>query len=527
MIAILLACLAIILLASTAPTIGLTTDEQAYMTGADSYARWFFMFAKDPTRALQPANIDTYWSINHEHPPVEKIWSGLVWLATHNTFGEFISNRLGVILLVGLLVALLYWLIGENYGKPAGLFTATALLSMPRFFFHAHLAALDVPVAAASFAVVFIFWKTIDRKGWGWGALWGIVWGLAVGTKLNGIFIFFALIVWGMIFRRNWSMFLRLMIMGGTAILTFLVTWPWLYHQTWTRLIDYVKFHLDHYVIGQWFLGQFYSPPPWYAVLVILFAVVPLTITVLSLAGVARAGNGKQDGGLAWLLIVSALISISPFIFGKSLLYDNERLFMPVFPFLAALAGIGFGNLAYRLEKLIYRVRQFGLAKLGTILLGFALLFPQSLALVQIYPHLLAYYSEGVGGIAGAAKLGFETTYWGESYNAVISFLNTHAQGNDVVWVDDKDHFLFYQKIGLLRQDLHITNSSPGLNREDLNSSFTFENANWHVFQYRQSQYGVGGEQNFLPLKILENQVPVLELQYSGVPLMKLYGKLK
>ena len=162
-IATFVAIFTILILTATAPGIGLTTDEQAYMTGADSYARWFYMLAKSPARALQAANIDPYWSINHEHPPVEKIWSGLVWLATHNFLGEPMANRLGVILLVGLLLALLYWLIAENFGKPAGLFAVAALLSMPRFFFHAHLAALDVPVAAATFAVVFVFWKTLDR----------------------------------------------------------------------------------------------------------------------------------------------------------------------------------------------------------------------------------------------------------------------------------------------------------------------------------------------------------------------------
>ena len=526
-IAILLAGLTIILLTATASKIGLTTDEQAYMTGAESYARWFLMLVKDPPRALQPANIETYWTVNHEHPPVEKLWSGLVWLATRRIFGEFVANRLGVISLVGLLAALLYLLIAGNYGKPAGLFAVAALLSMPRFFFHAHLAALDVPVAVASFAVVFAFWKGVDRKGWAWGLLWGVVWGLAVAVKLNGVFILIALIAWILIFRRKWLLILHLGLMGLTALITFFLVWPWLYNQTWTRLIEYVNFHLHHYSIGQWYLGQFYSHPPWPAVFVIIWAVIPLTTTILYLAGMTRAGNGKRDGGLGWLLIFGAFVSISPFIFGENLLYNSERLFMPVFPFLAGLAGVGFASLVSIFQKWLNRLHRPGLALPALIILGVGLLAPQSVSMAGLYPHLLSYYSESVGGVPGAMKLGFETTYWGETYIAAIPYINSHAKSGDVIWVDDGDHLRFYQELGILRQDVRVINTDPTVNPINPADYGNFGKADWFIFQFRQSQYGLKGEQNFLPLQILKTQTPLYELAYRGVPLMRLYGRLQ
>ena len=90
--------------------------------------------------------------------------------------------------------------------------------------------------------------------------------------------------------------------------------------------------------------------------------------------------------------------------FGKTQVFDDERLLMPVFPFLAALAGIGFG-------AAIQAVRQFAQQRAHpawampaiAVLVGLAFI-PQSLFAYDLYPHLLSYYSEGLGGLPGAAR---------------------------------------------------------------------------------------------------------------------------
>jgi 4-amino-4-deoxy-L-arabinose transferase-like glycosyltransferase len=526
-VAILLACVTTVILTATAPAIGLTTDEPAYIASADSYARWFWVLVKDPARAFKPATIETYWTLTHEHPPMERIWSGLVWMATRHVFDELTANRFGPILLVAILVALLYLMIAGTYGKAAGLFAVVALMCLPRFFFHAHLAALDVPVAVASFAIIFLFWKTVDRKGWAWGLLWGVVWGLAVAVKLNGVFILIAILMWFLIFRRKWSVVLRLSLMGLVAVLTFFLVWPWLYYQTWTRVMDFVNFQLHHYGIGQWYFGQFYMPPPWHFVFVILWAAVPLTVMALFLVGMMRAGKGKRDGGLVWLLILSVFASLSPFIFGKSLLYDDERLFMPVFPFLAALAGVGFGWLITCLGKLAKRIKRPTLAAPAAVLLGIALLMPQFVTMVGLFPHLLSYYSEGVGGLPGATKLGLETTYWCETFAAALPYINAHAQPGDVIWSEDNDVLRYYQAIGKLRQDVKFIDINPSQYAPGQPGEGIFRTADWYIFQYRQSQYGTKDEEGYLPLRILETQTPAYEVRFEEVPLMKLYGALK
>jgi 4-amino-4-deoxy-L-arabinose transferase-like glycosyltransferase len=526
-IAILLAILTAIILAVTAPAIGVTTDEPTYITAGESYAEWIWLVAKDPVRAFNSDTIDFYWNPVHEHPPVEKTWSGLIWLGARHFLDETTANRLGPILLVGLLAALLYLMVAEKNGRPAGFFAVAALMLMPRFFFHAHLAALDVPVAVASFAVTFVFWKTIQRQGWAWGLLLGVTWGLAVGVKHNAVLVPVALGLWCLAFKRKWTIALRFLIMGLTAISTFILVWPWLYHQTWTRLLDYANFQLNHYGIGQWYLGQASMPPPWHYVFVILWAVVPLTVMLLFLTGSAAAGNGKRDGGLAWLLILGAFVSISPFIFGKILAYDGERLFMPVFPFMAALAGIGFARVISWLKRLAERYKRPRWAAPAVFILGIALLAPQLTTMTRLYPHLISYYSEGVGGLPGATRLGLETTYWCEVFSAALPIINANAKPGDVIWSEDNDVLLYYQSTGQLRRDVKFLYFKPIEAAAGQQGEENFRKVNWYILDYRQSQYGSEGAQGYLPMILLGTQKPIYELSFEGVPLMKLYNTLK
>jgi hypothetical protein len=347
------------------------------------------------------------------------------------------------------------------------------------------------------------------------------MWGLAVATKLNGVFILIVPLVWILLFRRKWSVLLRLVVMGLVAIITFIVVWPWLYHQTWTRLLEYVNFHVNHFAIGQWFQGVLYTPPPWFYVYLILWAVIPLAILGMFVLGIARSLKSRGDGGLAWLLIINLLIAILPFSFGKTLLYDNDRLFMPVYPFIAALAGIGFGWLISGIRKVLGGLKRPALAGATGLLLGAALLLPQSLSAAKLYPHLLSYYAEGVGGLPGATRMGLETTYWCETYAAAIPYINAHANPGDTIWTQawSFDVLKYYQKIGRLRRDVVVLNVGMG--------PFNFRDVDWYILDYRQTQYGEYGADRYLPLQILKTQTPVYELIYQEVPLMKLYERLK
>jgi 4-amino-4-deoxy-L-arabinose transferase-like glycosyltransferase len=517
-IAIGVAIATVILLAASAPSIGVTWDEPVYISTAKSYVSWFAVLLGNPQDALSRSTIDLYWSRVHEHPPGERIVSGLVWLAARHVFDDLLAIRLGPIVMVGLLAALVFLLVAGSFGRMAGLYAVAALLSMPRFFFHAHLAAQDVPVTVVAFAVVFLFWKTVDRPGWIWGLFWGLAWGLALLFKIPAIMVPIALAIWCYFFRTRWLMATRLVLMGLGGVLTFVLLWPWLFFDTYPRLLEYTNRFIQYGPLGVWYFGEYVPLAPWHFGPVMIWAVVPLTTLGLFVLGASRAGDGKRDAGLVWLLLIGGLASIGPFIRDGSLVFDNDRFFMPVFPYIAALAGIGFGKLLGLLGRAAMRVGRPDLLLPGGALVALALLIPQAVGMVRLYPHLLSYYSEGVGGLRGATRLGLETTYWCETYGAAITHINTHGLPGDKIWVEraSQDVLVYYQSIGRLRADVNIS----------FEAEFPMD-ADWYVYQHRQSQTRGVPEESYPPHAILKKREPVYQLQFEGIPLMSLYGRLR
>jgi 4-amino-4-deoxy-L-arabinose transferase-like glycosyltransferase len=527
--AILLSIFVFVLLLATAPDIGLTWDEPAYIAAARSYMGWYGQVFTNPKEAFSEEAVTKAWQVNSEHPPLNKIWSGAVWTLAHNFTTDLTAHRMGNMILVAVLAGLLYLLIFDAYGQTAGLGAVAALFTMPRFFFHAHLSALDVPAAVSVFIVTFVFWKTLERKGWAWGLLFGLVWGLALATKINAVFVPITLGLWWLVFRREARLFARLVVMGFTAIPVFWAAWPWLYFQTFDRLKTYIGFvTTEHFKIGQYYLGKFYMPPPWHFGFVMLWAVLPLGLTVLYFVGTIRAGTGKQDRGLGWLLFLSALTPILAISSGKSMVYDNERLIMVSFPFLAGLAGAGFGWIVSGLENLSARWSRPIVSRVGVVILVMLAFVPQLITMIRLYPHYLSYYGESVSGLAGATRMGLETTYWCETYRLALPIINEQAKPNDRIWVDpwSYDVLIYYQTQGYLRDDLlilvpYVADSILGPDAPSP-KALPMGSADWYIFQHRQSTLGFERENNPI-YKMLSRKEVVYEYGFDGIPIFTLY----
>jgi 4-amino-4-deoxy-L-arabinose transferase-like glycosyltransferase len=525
-VALLLAAFTVALLFLTAPQMGLTWDEPAYIAASESYVGWLEKLVSSPGYALSKRGIDRYWTINHEHPPLDKVWSGLVWSMARPITDDLTAHRAGNILLSGALVATVYYVVSRCAGQVAGLAAVAALLTMPRFFFHAHLAALDVPAAVAVFAVTALYWETRDRPGLWWGVPLGVAWGLALATKINALFVPLTLLAWTLLFKRRLVLFGRLALMGVVGLPLAPALWPWLYPDLLGRLDAYIRWiTVDHWKIGQWYLGRFTMPPPWHFSFVMTLSVVPLALTFLYLTGIVRVVRQRPLRAFGGLLVLSALTPLLALAIGETVVYDNERLFMPVFPFLAALAGLGFDWLASGLQRAFGRFANPGRAR-ALALLAVGMLFVPHLALTAgLYPHLLSYYSEGIGALPGAVRMGLETTYWCETYAPALSYLNVHAPPGAVVWVQDWSHdvMFYYQLQGKLRDDLQITwpeeaSSVFGPARAE-GRPLAIDEADYAVLQHRQT--GINDEIK----SWVRGRTPVYQLGRQGVPLLDIYAR--
>jgi hypothetical protein len=150
--------------------------------------------------------------------------------------------------------------------------------------------------------------------------------------------------------------------------------------------------------------------------------------------------------------------------------------------------------------------------------------------MVRLYPHYLSYYSEGVGGVVGANRLGLETTYWCETYKLALPILNKEAKPHDRVWVDpwSQDVLHYYQSQGMLRRDLVIlTPDDFGsgtllLSNGKIAHGYPAAIANWFLFEHRQTTLGSDVNDSSI-LVMLNSQPKVYEYAFDGVPIFTLY----
>ena len=155
------------------------------------------------------------------------------------------------------------------------------------------------------------------------------------------------------------------------------------------------------------------------------------------------------------------------------------------------------------------------------------LLIPPLLAAIELYPHLLSYYSGLVGDISGATRLGFETTYWCETYSETLETLNAQARPGDVIWIDPWSHnvMVYYQLSGRLRDDLRF--AGPGeiaslFDPQIVTVDVEYHEADWVVFQHRQATFKEKGLRHPI-LRWMELRSPALEIRCGDVPLISVY----
>ena len=433
---LILSLLAFALLAVTAIDPGLSWDEANFLGSMGSYARWYGemfsgLLSGSPGEAFSRELITERWRPTHENPPLALIMSTVTAALFQDHLGLLTATRMAGAISFGLLALTAYKLVSRIAGYLAGTLAALSLAAMPRLVGHSHLATLDVTMALMWILTTYSFYR--GTTSWRWAVATGVFFGLALATKLNAVLLPLPLLVWGQFFSRR-RVTSNLTSMAFIGPIVWMLSWPWLWHDTLARMVEYFATKVHHAPVPVHYLGITYLElsAPWHYVITMPAVTVPPGITICAAAGAALLARNHRERHAIALLVFSLAGVLAPFLLPGAQKYDGVRLFMPMFPLVACLAGCGMaraGRSAARALVLAAARRRPGnwerrqtAARVIAAALGVLVIGGSAAGTFRTHPYQLSYYNFLIGGLRGAREMGLEVTYWGEALTS--SFLN-------------------------------------------------------------------------------------------------------
>ena len=514
---------ALIAVAAGASDVGLTWDESmAHFWGSEVFRAWLALASEliwvgqwsalwDPALhqvywpTVTPEN-QNYFTFNY-HPPLTRILPTITWFLFNGMLGDVVAYRLAPALLFAASVLVVFRVMAREFDYATGLFSSLSLFLMPRVFGHAHIAATDTAMMAFWLFAVVAFYRGLEDKRWSLG--FAALLGLAFSVKFTGVLIPLALILY-MIMAREKRAWRNIGYSAAIAPVLLLALNP-----SWW--VDPVAGIFNHYLLTPlgrnqfvptpaWYLGELYPiHAPWHYSLVMTAVTLPIGISLFVVLGGIRSFGLRKN---RWVLMI-----VSQLIFYYTILmlplspeYDGVRLFLPVFPFLACLAGLGFQGIKNRLWLGNYtwavKFQSWGSHRIFAILFVAVFLWP-AIRMAQIHPYYLEYYSGWTGGVAGAHHAGFETTYWFDTITpSVRKKINALPQKSRIgLWPPVVDYLKYMKDHGYLRKDLVIADTK----------------LDYLILIPRQSQL-----KNF-GWEMYRNKEPVFKQSLDGVPVVLMY----
>ncbi len=449
--------------------VGMTWDEARYFESTQRIQEWTGRVVRGPDRtgAFDREVIRQAWDVDryfNPHPPVYKEAMALSDAVIGDRFGPLTGFRTSSLLMFSLLVGLVAALTAKLTRPAAGAGAALALLLMPRVLGHAHIAATDIPLTLFWFVATIGVFQFVQHGSRKWLIAGAVALGLALGTKFTGFLAPAPLLAWLLLYGRDRTSAKAFLLWLGFAVVVAVLVNPAAWYDPvgyQQRLITESLSRETTVPIATFYFGQIWEfVVPWHHALVmslITLPVVTVVLTFLALGSVVRRGTERP---LAILCIIQIGFWLTLMGLPSSPSHDGVRLFLPMFPFVAILAGIGFGKLVTALQR---RLPAGNPQTLGILALTCLLFLPAFVGTVRSGPYLLSYYGELVGGPAGAARVGMEATYW---FDAVTpDFLRRVEQelpdSAIVVASPNHEYYEQLQNLGLLRGDLQFTGSVP------------------------------------------------------------------
>ena len=491
---------------STFNGIGFSWDEAYYYQPSIDAVGWLGAFFRNPLNALKPGIIDEYWGTIPELPALSKMLLGLSQQFLSRFLGPYRGMRIAPAIAFAATLALLYvfgfYLRGRFVASGAVLF----YWLMPRVFGHAHIAGTETLANFFMLLSVGFFIKSVKKNRQFWAIATCVATGCALAIRINSILLIPLLILFAYLYWRKTAIHTMFFLIVGTPLVLVIVS-PLFWHNTVERLLEFILFFVSHKQTAVYYFGTIYvpggAPVPWDYPWIMTAITIPVMTLVFIIVGIAASFHRIKEGTTT-LVLACALFPLLVSSFPGTPKYDGIRLFMPAFPFLALIGGLGLSWTVQGITSL-YPKRIKPLATILASVMLLLVLINGLVAIRGIRPYYLSYYNYLIGGVNGAFNAGMEVTYWGEAVNEdVIDELNSALPQNaslKVLALHDKV-FAYLQDWLILRQDIKIDGAPP---------------YDYHLLLVRKSFF-------MRPERYLyENWRPQKVFTVNGVPLVALY----
>ena len=163
--------------------------------------------------------------------------------------------------------------------------------------------------------------------------------------------------------------------------------------------------------------------------------------------------------------------------------YDGVRLFLPAFPFIYIISGLG-------IKYIFDFVKKFKLEKISFLI--YMLLFSLSAyhSIIKYHPYQSSYFNEVTGGIDGASNKGFEVAYWGNAFIGTLPFLNEHS--DSTFWIyNHPSRYRFYDQTGVLKKTVKFGDKNNSDYLVLLIRKGHFNEEMWNYYKYKKPVFSV------------------------------------
>ncbi|MDR1270511.1 MAG: hypothetical protein LBK82_13395 [Planctomycetaceae bacterium] len=382
---------------------------------------------------------------------------------------EIVQFRFGSLAFFSLAIGAVFYRLQQEFDSVTAVFIIVSILLIPRLFAHAQIAAYD-SVLISAWLLSWAFFPCALKSSW--GTLWfGCAVGLTISSKFSGCGVLLPPVLW-LVIRLIANRFVsvenrlridvlpkRIFLTIFFALLTFWLFSPRLWLAPITGMYQYFYLNTHRTLnIAVLFFGNMYDltyPLPWYNTLVWSAITVPIGILVLFFAGLITIirDKNKHWSGFGLFLNMSSLLFIRAL--PGTPVHDGIRMFVPAFPFLAIIAGIGAATLwkgvfwnrisvnkkhenkVFRNENMKIKNKFLNICLKNYLFIRLLVLLIYIASLFNMFwyaPQWLSFYNLVIGGLPGAVRAGMEPTYyWDGLDDEVLHWLCRNTNSGDKI----------------------------------------------------------------------------------------------